>query len=304
MENVLIVLKQIIIMFIFIGIGFWLYKKELITKEGSRVLGHLLLYIILPCVLIKSLSLERTPENTMDFILSFIMGFASLLLSMGISRLLYKKKPLENFSASFSNAGFMGIPLISAVLGNEYVFFAASYIALLNVMQWTYGQYIISEKMVKNKLSGLVKNPLIISFLIGLLLFVFKIPLPEIVQKPIHDLAGMNAPIAMIVLGVYLAQADLLEMFKNKRIYVLSAVRLLLIPLATFLLLSLLPSQYNVLKVALLIAACAPVGSNVAIYAQKLNKDYVYSVKMVCLSTLLSIITIPLLTAISQKIWF
>lgn len=295
MATVFIVLRQIVIMFVYMAIGGLLFQKGLITKEGSKSLANLLLYVVLPCVVVKSFCVARTPERMSGLLVSFLAAFGILLLAMAVSHLLFKKNPIDDFGAAFSNAGFMGFPLVAAVQGSEAIFYAAGFVALLNALQWTYGQSLISGDPSYRSPKAILKNPLVLSLLLGILIFCFELPVPAIASDLLAALAALNAPLAMVILGVYLAQTDARTLFNDPHLYVVAAARLVLIPLLTILVLKLLPAQYAAIATTLVIVAAAPIGSNVAVYAQKLGKDYAYAVRGVCLSTLLSAITMPLL---------
>ena len=295
MATVFIVLRQSIIMFVYMAIGGLLFQKGLITKEGSKSLANLLLYAVLPCVVVKSFCVARTPERTSGLLVSFLAALGILLLAMAVSHLLFKKNPIDDFGAAFSNAGFMGFPLVAAVQGSEAIFYAAGFVALLNALQWTYGQSLISGDPGYRSPKAILKNPLVLSLLLGILIFCFEIPMPAIASDLLAALSALNAPLAMVILGVYLAQTDPKTLFNDPHLYVVAAARLVLIPLLTILVLKLLPAEYAAIATTLVIVAAAPIGSNVAVYAQKLGKDYAYAVRGVCLSTLLSAITMPLL---------
>lgn len=295
MTTVFIVLRQIVIMFVYMAIGGLLFQKGLITKEGSKSLANLLLYVVLPCVVVKSFCVARTPERTSGLLVSFLAALGILLLAMAVSHLLFQKNPIDDFGAAFSNAGFMGFPLVAAVQGSEAIFYAAGFVALLNALQWTYGQSLISGDPGYRSPKAILKNPLVLSLLLGILIFCFEIPMPAIASDLLAALSALNAPLAMVILGVYLAQTDPKTLFNDPHLYVVAAARLVLIPLLTILVLKLLPAEYAAIATTLVIVAAAPIGSNVAVYAQKLGKDYAYAVRGVCLSTLLSAITMPLL---------
>lgn len=295
MATVFIVLRQIVIMFVYMAIGGLLFQKGLITKEGSKSLANLLLYVVLPCVVVKSFCVARTPERMSGLLVSFLAALGILLLAMAVSHLLFQKNPIDDFGAAFSNAGFMGFPLVAAVQGSEAIFYAAGFVALLNALQWTYGQSLISGDPSYRSPKAILKNPLVLSLLLGILIFCFELPVPAIASDLLAALAALNAPLAMVILGVYLAQTDARTLFNDPHLYVVAAARLVLIPLLTILVLKLLPAQYAAIATTLVIVAAAPIGSNVAVYAQKLGKDYAYAVRGVCLSTLLSAITMPLL---------
>lgn len=179
----------------------------------------------------------------------------------------------------------------------------ASFVALLNILQWTYGIFIITGNKSQVSLKKITTNPIVISFIAGLLLFFLPIEIPEMVTNVIGTLAAMNAPLAMIILGAYLAQVRLRELFTDRLTYLCTAVRLIVIPVLTIALFLVVPDKYGTVRLAVMLAAAAPVGSNVAIFAQLFHKEYTDAVKDVCLSTLFSILTMPLIIGLADYIW-
>lgn len=300
MSSIWVITKQIVIMFLYMGMGVVMYRRKLISREGSKSMAHLLLYCVLPCVIIRSFYIQRTPENTEGLLISMVAAAGILVLSMVVSGILLRKTPIDNFGAAFSNAGFMGFPLITSLLGEHAVFYAAGFVALLNGLQWTYGQWLLTGDRRQISILAVVKNPIILSLGAGLLLFLTGLPLPGIITDTVNALAALNAPVAMLVLGVYMAQADIKKMFTLPRLYLASAVRLVVIPLLSLVVLLPVTGRNPSLGMALLLAASAPVGSNVAVYAQKLDMDYTYAVELVCVSTMLSVISMPLLAGLAR----
>lgn len=297
----IIILRQTLIMFIYIAIGWGMFKGRLISKEGSRSLAHLLLYVILPCVIIKSFCIERTPQNIGAILSSFAGAAVVLAIAMLIALFVFRKHPIDNFGAAFSNAGFMGIPLIVATLGESAVVYVAAMVALLNALQWTYGQWIISGDKKAISLNAVGKSPVVLALVAGCVIFFLQIPISEILFSCMGSIAVLNAPVAMIILGIYLGEIRFLEIFDDVRAWWCASVRLAVIPLITMVAFKVLfPGRFEMAQ-ALLICASAPVGSNVAVYAQKLDKDYSYAVKIVCLSTVLSIVTIPLILLVFES---
>ena len=187
-------------------------------------------------------------------------------------------------------------------LGEEAVFYVASFVALLNILQWTYGVLVITGDKSAISFAKIRTNPIVLSFMAGILLFFLPVSLPAAVTGIIGTIASMNGPLAMIVLGVYLAQIPLKSLFTDKKVYLATAVRLLVIPALTIVLMMLFPDKYLMVKLTILIAASAPVGSNVAIFAQIYDKDYTQAVKEVCMSTLFCIITLPIMLGIANAV--
>lgn len=301
MESVIVILKQLATMAIYCLIGFCLHKKGLVIKEGCRAFSRLLLYVILPCVIINSFLREASPDVTKTLIICIAVSALLLMLSMLISKLAFPKDAIAMFSASFSNAGFMGIPLITLVYGSELVLYIAPFVALLNILQWIYGQNLLLGKK-QSSIRDILGNPLVVAFAVGLLFYALPVSLPELLQKPIAALAGCNAPVAMIILGYYLAEVPLRRFICAKDAWKVSAVRLLAVPVLTVLVLAWLPGLAAPVKMALIIAASAPVGINVAIYAELLGKDYQKAVTMICSSSVLCLLTLPLIILLTNTL--
>ncbi len=303
MEVGLILLKQISIMFILMLLGFMLFKKGKITKAGSKELGTVLIYCVIPIIIIRTFWVEYTAEKMQSLIYTTVIALITLILAMLIGYIFFKKDGVKQFSVAFSNAGFLGIPLVSAVLGDQAVFYIASLIALLNIFQFTYGVFIMTKNKELISLNKIKTNPILISFVIGLLIFIFKVPNIDLVDSTMSLIAGLNTPLAMIISGVYLAQANLKDLVSSISLYKVSLIRLIIIPLATLGFMLILPNSLYDMKLAILIAASAPTGSNVAIYAQQYDQDYKTSVLIVCLTTLLSIISMPLIIMLASYLF-
>ena len=305
MDMVLILVRQIAQMFLLAGLGFILFKTKKISQEGSKALGNILIYLALPSVIINGYLVERTQEHLLGMLYSAVGAAALLLLSILVSRLLFKKDAIAAFAGAFSNPGFFGIPLIVASVGQGAVFYVACFVAFLNIGQWTYGVSILNGQPIRQGLQfkKLIKAPFVIAIIIGLILFFTQLPLPSIVSGCLSTVAGLNTPLAMFTVGVYLAQTDIKAMIQRKKLYAVSAVRLVLIPLIAVLLLTLLPEAWHDMKLALLVAVSCPVGSNVAVYAQLHGKDYGYAVETVVISTLFSIVSIPAIVYLANQIW-
>ena len=302
---ILILVKQILQMFLLAGIGYLLFKGGKISLEGSKTIGNILIYGSLPAVIINGFRIERTAEHVSGLLWSAAAALTIVLLSILISHFVFRKDGVAAFATSFANPGFFGIPRIVASLGQGAVFYAAPFIAFLNIGQWTYGVSRLNGQPVLQGFQPkkLIKAPFVIAILVGIFLFATQLPLPAIVENCLSNVAGLNTPLAMFTVGVYLAQTDLVKMFGRRTLYLVSALRLLVIPVLSLLILSLLPSSMHVMKTVLLIVAACPVGSNVAVYAQLPGKDYPYAVETVIISTLLSIVTIPFILYLSTLLW-
>lgn len=303
MDIVILLLKQNFIMFIYLMIGYSLCKKKLVSQQGCADIGKMLLYIIMPVAIFRSYVADFSWEIFEGLTVSFVAAVLSLLLSICVSRLFFSSdQAVERFGAAFSNAGFIGIPLVQMTLGGENVIYISSFVALLNILQWTYGVLAMTGDRQYISFKKIRTNPIVISFLAGIAVFLMPVAFPETIHGVIGTVSSMNGPLAMIVLGIYLGQIPLAELFTERIVYKCVVIRLILIPALTILLMMALPAEHLMIKLAVLIVASAPVGSNVAIFAQLFDQDYSRSVKEVCLSTLACIITMPMLIGIASAI--
>lgn len=303
MELGILVLKQTILMFLLMAVGYVVYRKKIISDSGAGELGKLLVNLAIPAVILNSCLTDYQAERFRNLCIAAVLSLLSLVLSMVICQILYgNRHRLNNFGNAFSNAGFIGIPLVSAVLGEEAVFYVSAYVAFLNILQQTYGIWVITGSGDSIRPKKVMRNPVLLAFILGMLLYVLPIPIPALVSSAVSYVAGLNTPLAMMILGIYLAQSSLKDVLCTAELYAASAVRLLLIPAITMAMLTILPVS-TLIKMTVLIAAAAPVGANVAIFAQLYGQDYTYGAKLVCNSTILSIVTMPVLVAVASMIW-
>ena len=244
METSEVILRQLATMAIYCLCGFILNKTKLISKEGCRAFSKLLIYIVLPCVIISSFVREAEPAITNALLICTGISVLLLFIAVLVSMAFLRNDPVAAFSASFSNAGFMGIPLITMALGNSTVLYIAPFVAL----------------------------------------------------------AACNAPIAMIILGFYMAEVPLRNLVCIREAWFVSGLRLIIIPILSILAVAWLPGISRTIKTSLLIAASAPVGINVAIYAELLEKDYQKAVTLICNSSVLCVLTMPLIILLADKV--
>lgn len=304
MDIVGLLLKQNVVMLFYLIVGYTFFKKKLIGLQGSSDMGKLLLFFIMPTAIIKSYLTDFSVDKLKGLLVSIIISLIALFLSIIISGAFFKKQEaVERFGVAFSNAGFIGIPMVQMTLGEEAVFFVASFVAGINILQWTYGACVMTGDRSAVSFKKISRNPIIISFLIGLALFFLPISLPDTLLNMAAVIASMNGPIAMIILGIYLAQIQIKDLFTGKTVYKASIIRLILIPIVTIIFMIFFNNEYKTIKLAILIAAAAPIGSNVAIFAQLYHQDYTRAVEEVCMSTLLCIVSLPVIIGIANYVF-
>ena len=294
---------QVVIMFLLAGIGALMFRSGKISLEGSKSIGSILVNLSLPAVIINGFLVERTPERITRLLLSALLAAVTLALAILAARVCFRKDPMAQFAAAFSNPGFFGIPIILSCLDNGAVFYIAAYVAFLNLLQWSYGVSLLTGATENITPKRLLTAPFVIAIEIGAFFFLTGFPVPGILAKAVTHLANLNTPLAMFVTGVYLAQTDPKKMVRKAVLYKISVVKLLVVPLLAMLMLALLPKTYFDLKLTLLIAAACPTGTNIAVYAQLHDRDFGYAVETVAVTTILSLLTLPLITQLAIVLW-
>ena len=298
-----ILLQQTIIMFALMLLGLLLSRRGMITEQGSRDLSNVLLYAVIPCVILRSYMSEFSTEKLRAMGLSALIAVIAFAASIAVAYLTCgTRHRIENFAVAFGNAGFIGIPLVTAVFGPEAAFYVVSFSTFANLLQWTYGIVIISGKKETMNLRMVFVNPVFISMVIGLALFVLQPTLPTVVTGTIGYIADGNTVLAMIILGYYLSKVQLRGLFADVRLYLVSALRLLVVPAVTILVFLPFPFARGEITLITLIAAATPIASSTAIFAQKFDQDYRRAVSYVCLSTFLSVATLPLVMLFAERL--
>lgn len=298
-----ILLQQTIIMFALMLLGLLLSRRGMITEQGSRDLSNVLLYAVIPCVILRSYMSEFSTEKLRAMGLSALIAVIAFAASIAVAYLTCgTRHRIENFAVAFGNAGFIGIPLVTAVFGPEAAFYVVSFSTFANLLQWTYGIVIISGKKETMNLRMVFVNPVFISMVIGIALFVLQPTLPTVVTGTIGYIADGNTVLAMIILGYYLSKVQLRGLFADVRLYLFSALRLLVVPAVTILVFLPVPFARGEITLITLIAAATPIASSTAIFAQKFDQDYRRAVSYVCLSTILSVATLPLVMLFAERL--
>ena len=225
----LLLLRQILSLFLIMACGFLIVRLRLLKGSDSRMLSVLSIYLIVPCVIVKSFQIELTEQVKSGFLLAAAVAVGAhaclLLISFLLKRFL-KLDAVERASVIYSNAGNLIIPLVTAILGDEWVIYSSAFICVQQIFMWTHGQMILSGQRGVNW-KKLFLNANVISIALGLLLMLLRVRLPGILYNSVNALAGTIGPVSMIMLGMLLAEADLKRIVRNRRVYLVTALRLL-----------------------------------------------------------------------------
>lgn len=304
------VLTQTAILFILILIGFIIKKLNIISDSFVKELSGFIVNVTLPMMIISSMNYDFSTEMLMNSLLILFAGAISYIVVIIISNIfthIFKanepQKGVYKFLILLSNTGFMGFPILNAMYGSVGIFYGSIFNILFNIVLWTIGVHLVSNTQrqdkgeFKNNIGIVFKkliNPGIVSIIIGFVLFLSPIKLPILIYSPIKLIGDSTTPLAMMVVGALLADVSIGGMFKNYKLYAVSAVRLVIIPIVLVLIFPLLKLPDIVAGVVVLVNSM-PAAANVAIFAKKYNSDYELASQGVFITTLLNLFTVPLI---------
>ena len=273
----------------------------MLKLENKQALSNLLVYIIVPAMVVNSYRMEFSAQILRNLLAAFGMSVLSVLLGTVITLLLTARKtgsrmPIFRFACIFSNAAYMGFPLISALFGSEGLLYASAYVTVFNILLWTLGYGLVSgDSSVKEVARSLVRTPVLYAIVVGLGIYLLQIPLPALITQPLELLGGMNTPLSMLITGILIASGDLGSILRDKHIWKLAGVRMLLIPavcLAAFAALGLL--RFGMSAQVVLLLECCPAAAITSVFAVQFGHDEHFAAGSVVLTTLLSILILPL----------
>ena len=300
LNSALTLAGQVVILFVLMAVGFIATKTKLITEKSIPSFVNVLLYIVTPCLIINSfLSVDFTEDTVKSLLIAAGCAVFSHIIGIAFSFLMRDKdetrKSVYRFGTIFSNAGYMGLPLAQAVFGSEGVFYGSVYVVVFNIIQWTYGISLYNKKG-NSKLKTLV-NPGTVGVLIGLPLFLLKIELPTIIGTPVTTISDLNTPLAMLITGYYFACSDFRKGMTNIKMWSAIILRMIVVPLIATVIYKYCFSIEGVLLSCCVLPASAPTAVNTMVLASKYGANTDIALKMVTLTTTISIITMPLILA-------
>ncbi len=305
MELSFLLVQQIVSMVLMGLAGFVLGRVKLVSVEQSRVLSCVCVYLVVPCCLITSFSGKRDMEKLMGLALGLVAAILVHLMYLAVNVFLTKGKYAltreEQASVIYNNAGNLIMPMVQSILGLEYVLYTSPYILVQNFLMWTHGQKLMGGAQ-KLSMKKILTTPAIASIFVGLLLFATGIQLPYPLRTAMEGLGSCMAPLSMLVIGIILSELELKAVFRQGRIYLVTAVRLILLPVLSIVILLALgrlchiSDGENILTVSLL-CSIGPAASAITQQAQLFhnpNAGYVSSINV--LTTIACAVTMPLMT--------
>ncbi|MDR0474702.1 MAG: AEC family transporter [Treponema sp.] len=291
--------------------GYFLSKAKMLPADIGNSLVTLLLFVAMPSLTISNfLKIDYSPELIIDMGLMVLFGFILLISSFFLTKLFLIKftdnaaKRVCIAAGYMSNCSFIGVPIIQTFFPNnpQPILYVSMFMVAVSVLTWTLMIYIITGDKKYIRFNTSLINPGIVTLIIATPLLIFNVSFPNPVLRVFEYLAGMNTPLAMLIVGIRLADIKLKELFTSIKVFYLSFIKLVLIPLYTFGLLMLVRNIIHInamTATTLFIVMAMPSASYVIVFSERYNGDHETAVKCVLLSSLLSILTIPFLMPLS-----
>ncbi|HIY22370.1 MAG TPA: AEC family transporter [Candidatus Flavonifractor merdigallinarum] len=301
----LTVVSQVITLFLLMAVGYVLGRMGRIDREGCAQFTFLLLYIVTPCVIVDTMqvhledSLLRELGLALFLMIGLYLCYSLFAIPLARTAPLDTRAPLQ-FGAIYGNVGFMGLPLAEAVLGSEARIYAVLTMVVFNVYSWIHGVLLMGGRKALSPVRA-VLNPGTVSLVLGLPCLLFGLRLPGSIQTAVGFVADLNTPLAMVVIGAQMSAVDLPATLRQLRLYTASAMRLVVLPFFTALVL--LPFHLStLLYCTMVILSGAPSAGSTSMFAQRFGRDTATAAQLVSLSTVLSILTLPLMAVLAQQL--
>ncbi len=300
----MVLVQQMAILFILMGTGFFCGKKGFISDSFARNLSWLVVNVATPSMILAAGMNDESTIRGSQLLFGFLVIFGvyvflflvSLVLVplMGVSK---EDRGVYRVMTIFTNIGFMGLPIIQAAYGDEALLYGALFQFPYNLFMYTYGVAALSAGDSKEGGLGVSKflNVGILSCIISLAIYIPRIPMPVFIVSSVKSLGSLAAPLSMMVIGQSMTHIKLKELFGDIRLLLFSLIKLTVVPILGVLLLGLFIKDEMLIRVCFVMMA-VPIGSMCAMLSQQYGGNYTLASKGVALSTLLSVVTIPLVS--------
>ena len=304
-----ILMQQVAVIFLLMGIGIILKKKKIISMEAAGMVSNLVIMIVIPSVIVQAFQRDLEKEMLTSMGTAFLLAVLFHIMAVVFTKWLPRPRddnqyPVERLLAICSNCGFMGIPLMTAVMGDVGTLYAAIYVAAFNLYLWSHGVMIL-RKTRKISAKELFGTPGMIGVGVGLSLFFLQLRLPALFAITLNYLAAMNTPLPTIITGVFLADLSFKEALSNRHVYIATALRLLILPFLFIALIWIMrvPAWFPnaaMPALAMVICSCCSGAITTAMMPARYGGDATHGAALVAVSTIFSILTIPVVATVAQ----
>ena len=303
---------QVAILCVMILLGFTLTKVGLVKIEAKGSISNLLVYLVVPCMIINSYITEFDQEVVTNLLWCFLFTFICFVIVtiFIMSNTFFWKTEQKNilrFAMIFSNAAYMGFPLIQALFPENGIIYASSFVTIFNIYLWTFGYALVSKSFNPKKIAfSILKTPVIYALIIGLIIFFTQAKIPSYVQSTLSTIGNMNTPLSMFLIGMIITQIKFKNIVKNVYMWMTIFFKLVLVPLLSFAIIYIFKITINdletlMLQVIFILMSC-PCVSITSVFAIQFKYDEEVAAGSVVISTLLSLVSLPLFTLMASAV--
>ena len=297
------VVNQVLGLVLMMVIGGYLRKRHIMSDVVMKAFTDVLLSVTVPCMVIYSFHIDYSREMLDNGILMFIYALVIHIFLIILSKFLYYKfDPMKRnillFSTVFSNCGFIGFPLLYSLYGTAGVFYTSIFVACFNLFAFSYGVMLFTGKTsIFNSLKSLLFNPPLIATGIGIVIFITGLKLPEAPLITLRSVGDMTTAISMFIIGAMLADVKFKEAIKGADVFYLCIIKLIVAPFLCYIILAPFITNQTIFTIAVILVAM-PTGSLTGVFAEKYNGNRSLASRCTFVTTVLSMITIPLVISL------
>lgn len=295
----IVIFDQVSTLLVLLLVGFITKKVGIINDVVNKKLSEFLLMVTSPMLIFTSFLMDYEAEKLTNAL--YVIGLGTVMFIISIiaaEKIFFKKQPkakraVIKSAIVFSNCGFMGFPLVDSIFGQEGVFYASMYLVVFNIVMWTYGMMVFSGKANFN-IKKMLTTPAMIAVYLGIPIFLFQINIPFPIKNAAQMIGNMTTPLAMIIIGAIIESANIKKALSDIQVYILSIMRLLIMPLIAYFLILFIDIPKIASDICIVVLAM-PASVNAAVFAEKFEAEPLFASKVVTVSTLLSMLTIPII---------
>ena len=309
MEISLILLREIAQLFLMMLMGYLVVRTDLLRPSDSRSISVIMVFLVTPCMIINAFQVEYTLQVQQGLLFAFALAIGAhvlFLLFAALLRRVLKLDVVEQGVVVYTNAGILVVPLVQALLGENYVIYSCAFLVVQQVLLWTHCRCMLcGERRIDWK--KLVFNINILAIVVGGILFLLHITLPQVLGETVATIGSMMGPLGMILAGMVIAEMPLGKLFREKRHYLAVVLRLVICPLLALAVLRVLGvagwmADGKNIVLTVYLACITPACATVTSMAQLYEKNAAYSSALYVLSTLLSILTMPVMVGLFDRL--
>lgn len=314
--NVMMVFEQVLVMFALMALGYLAVKLKILAKETTRDLTVFIISFVIPAVIISAFLKPMERDGIGDLVWSFGLNILYFLVIILLNPRLFSSRLVSDpvrrmqmrYAFTFSNNGFMGLPILLAVFGTTGGFYAGVQVAIANGFMWSYGLGLFRQASgEKASLLKVISHPNIVALAVGLTLYFTQLPLPKLLVTTLGYVKDLNTPLSMVVVGSSIAMINFRGSFREKSLWVMSLLRNLGVPLVLlgfFVLFGQFIDFSPVAASVIIVMSGCPVAAMVTMVSKLYGFDETYPTELISLSTLMSLVTLPLIIILCTLVLF